>query len=105
MHRKLYAGYSKPQLDLGPIGSKLERRPVPSLRRPGFEDEDDDEYENEVPHENARKRSWKRTWAASAADITKAATSPDRSGSANDQRVNTTDFQDVAVCLPTHFAF
>ena len=63
MHRKLYASYGKPQLDLGPIGSKLERRLAPSLRRPGFEDEDDDE----VPHENAKKRSWKRTWASSAA--------------------------------------
>ena len=51
---------------------------MPSLRRPGFEDEDDDEYENEVPHENARKRSWKRTWAASAADMTKAANSSGR---------------------------
>ena len=88
MHRKLYASYSEPQLDLKPIGTQLERRPLPEIGHDrGFKrtfnplaqvqfgegafsefgkpllvtTAFEDEDENEVPHENARKRSWKRT--------------------------------------------
>ena len=54
----------------GPSGAQLERRSVPSLRRPEFEDEDDDEYENEVPHENCKEEILEaHHWAASAAVI------------------------------------